>query len=33
MFGIGLGYSKIETLHDRVLSALDISFGPFEIFV
>ncbi|RVW41405.1 hypothetical protein CK203_095204 [Vitis vinifera] len=27
------GYSQIETLHDRVFSALDIPFRSFEIFV
>ena len=33
MFGIGLGYSKIETLHDRVFSALDILFRSSKIFI
>ena len=33
LLGIGLGYSEIEILHDRVFNTLDISFRPFEIFV
>ena len=33
MFGIGLGHSSIETLHDRVFRAFDIPTRSSEIFV